>query len=79
LEFIIKPLSRYQGAFFPIFGGFLGWPSEWGGPVSGKIRYYAKTLLSHLRITLFQPPLVVYCMHLPHVYIEVLQLHLKSG
>ena len=22
-----------------IFGGFLSWPSEWGGPVSGKTRY----------------------------------------
>ena len=29
LEFIIKPLSRYQGAVFPIFGGF------WGGLLTG--------------------------------------------
>ena len=32
LEFIIKPLLRYQDAIFPIFGGF------WSGPVSGKTR-----------------------------------------
>ena len=25
MEFIIKPLSRYQGAVFPIFGGFWGY------------------------------------------------------
>ena len=33
LEFIIKPLLRYQDTIFLIFNGF------WSGPVSGQTRY----------------------------------------
>ena len=36
MEFIIKPLLRYQGAVYPIFGGF--WGGRFGG-VAGLVEH----------------------------------------